>query len=611
MELRYLSELPLSHFSKKLQALEQKLPENTVALIQINHPEITQAQVNNLLSKTLKPNYFGSQEITFTWLASQQLNIKKLFPVSSLQEFVFVLIEKKLTTELNLKFFNAPSSVEALNQIQELSKIYEINFTYFSDTDITKYFAQINQITYHLGNNSKQLLEQQRSPYTIYSDNNLPVTDLIPPAVINSLLSKKTLNTKAVDPYFIALTALQLNRNLSYVEQRAIQHASENLAFVHNMFWQNTPLSFNPNKAQASITEQALKLNLNDLSFTIETRELEKKHPPLEDTSYLNLETKHNLAQTIILKQHLDPQLQVSSQLIKEEYQEYLQQQLKRINLLEQAVYIDTYAQYLGYQTHLARNYYLEPKKNQVSKQKHENPERKRGTQTQNNFDQQIFEHLETTSSLPLCEQPTLTLINEKLSKLETNVQRSLRPNIPLLHLVISAIVNDSSEFSLKIKASLPTISKMFNLFYLQKNNKHLKALDEQLSLESHDLVQQIYQAIGNALTGQEYTQDKSNSELEQVYQTLKHLDYKIEIGYQENKLVFTWDQYQLTVENLNSGMILTPTSLLLEGMPLAITYSSQGLSFTDSYLIADNLVLRKKLTVSSSISNQDNPKII
>ncbi|RIY31866.1 hypothetical protein CJP74_06180 [Psittacicella melopsittaci] len=569
MELRYLSEIPLSTFLQKLSLLWQRLPPESSAIIQLGNPNISQAHVDAYLEATCQAQ---ANNLGFTWLASQQLNISKLFPLKS----GFAVYNKDLKGQ-SLQFY--PDFKQAKANIAYPNKLY----TYFSEQE------------YNLAFNPRAQLATE---FDFTQNSNF--VSLLPEFLWQNLVFQDNLS---LDSYALALWAGEINSTLSYPEERAVQHAAENLAFSISSFWKNAPLYFAQNYALQQLNYYAQGYNLNELSFAINPLKIEKisykKRLPLQKA--INPDYFHADLTTILTKQHnLDEQSALSKSL-HEPYLAYLQQLHQHFDLTEQALAIEGQGSYLGYQAKVKRVLYLHQDNKQATKPVHDNPERKRGAQATNNHD-----HLLTDLNLDhkhqfldYKEQVELSTKLELVQQLELNTQRSLRPGISLAQAVLSGILNSNCRFSQLVQEVQPSIIRLFPLIYLQKNNKHLVKLEEQLNLEATSLWESLFSAIYQALSKRKTAQFTANEQLNNTYTSLFASQALLEVRKNQPQAQFSCQDFTISVENLHTGLLISPDTRLETGMAIAITYQVGNISQTDSYIIADNLVLRKKLTVN------------
>ncbi|RIY32390.1 hypothetical protein CKF54_04830 [Psittacicella hinzii] len=577
MELRYLSEFSLNHYSQKVKSIVEALPKNSLALFEVNDPTITQEICEQNLALLLEQAVVNPEEATELWLASQQFNIHKLFPLKDTSKYIAILIDKNDDIKI--------SSYYADNQAEHLQNIANCLQGKLKSPYLYTYLT--NKLSKNLIKKLTSDLVKREFPLLI-SDANL-VSQFIPEKITHLLTEKKEDLFNQLD---LALLAIESNCYLSYQEQRCVQHASENLTFANNLFWANLINKISPDNLEKDFNKHALKFDLKKVKFTFKAFNLDQIN------DYQGQEVEINKA---ISKQHLSPELQKYSSLISDKYNDYLTNHYQYINFFKQGINIEVKGEYLGYQAKVGRFFfYNQLETNAVKLQEHKQENRKRGTKALNNFDYKL-DSLVVRKEHNFEKQEYLDAISQELAELELSMQRSLRPNITILHAVVNGIIN-GTKLGQNLKEKHQGLEQLFNLFYLQKNNKHLPKLAEQLELEQNVTIQALYQAIFKGLSKEAFTHE--NEQVQQVYQQFYAFEERIYVNYHQHYLCVNADSFTIYLENLNSGMILKTDTILQEGMALAITYKKDRLAITDSYLIADNLVLRKNLSVGSPVAN-------
>lgn len=452
---------------------------------------------------------------------------------------------------------------------------------------------------------------------------------LLADSKLNELFSKIT-NVEYWQENFLSLYFYTIGGNYRYSQQRAVQHASQALAYSLINSWREIPLQFTQNKIKQLLISNGSKQYIDNtsLQLTLKSFELKNLHSEELLTNFNNIKQDKSLKNNSLHSEELKLNQVFNTNYFTQKVVDTdvlaLQNNSKKqksafnnvdtitqnFNLQEQSIVLTLTGSYLGYTAKLTRTLALIP---QISIEKRTNANhadgRKRGANSINNYDHYLQQQLKLSNyNKYLANQPIIERELVEATALLNKISQGLRPNITVLYALVCGLFSTNLPSLQKIKEDYPQIDKIFPTFFLQKNNKHLAKLNTQLTLETNDKTWQIYALCLAIFTG-------NNPEIPNTkYQILasKLLPFagvlaSRNLSSTSNEFSLNIDNYIITIQTLDHNLNLKENSILYQGMPLYLELvTPSGYKLGNTYLIEDNLVLRKNLTPDAPFTLQE-----
>ncbi|MFC6276507.1 hypothetical protein [Psittacicella hinzii] len=611
-----------------------KASEEQVQIQQFT-PELSELVSPATYSKFIAPEYLNACQYLFTYLPYLELQralVKYIAKSKSIHQVVPPL-EEAITQDLQ----QPPFISRGFNVYGQYLTTDYVNhqviaaLQFFAQDKISNHKLATDELaTNELANND---LNKNN-----FAANDLPINNLEvnKEARGNEMINKSSIT---LDHFYLSWLLQQKSLSLSYGQQRLLQHNAETLALGINNFWQQTGYNTTSVQINKLLVQHSANFNLNAQSisskvqkFTLETPQLalsqflakksreqnllteqENQHSSLSLSKIFNANLLHLNQQENTLPQQVHSYLEKKGLVnsdnapLLEIYQQYLTNQRNDfVDFTQQGITLTLTTsndQQVNYQARIARVLALtKPQTKEVQTVKHQQKERKRGTNATNNYDHLLYELNNNQQQVSIEAQPTLEQDLDNLEKLQQHLIAALRPNITLLHPLVSTLVNAASILDIDFKELQVTLKQIYPEFMLQKNNKHLAALSQHLQTEQIPTTWQLYRYIAKVLLGL----DTAEQFLPTISTAFADLPTKVaQLKSDFSSLTLQTAKYYCQIKLLNPSLEVNVHSLLLENMPVVITVGvvNSPIQITDTILIADNHVLRKCLT-SNCASN-------